>query len=64
MAINHRNEGRERKDEQSGRPGMPGRSSSSSVRQESQREQDRMNGRRVDERSRLRENDLYERQSI
>jgi hypothetical protein len=63
MAINHRNEGRERKNERSGKPSMPDRSSSS-VRQESQRENERMSGRRMDERSRLRDNDLYERQSI
>ena len=64
MAINHRNDGRERKEERSGKPSMPDRNSTSPVRQESQREHDRMSGRRTDERSRLRENDLYERQSI
>jgi hypothetical protein len=64
MAINHRNEGRESKDERAGKPSMPDRSSSSSVRHEVAREQDRMSERRMDERSRLRENDLYERQSI
>ena len=64
MAINHRNEGRDRKDERAGKPSMPDRSSSSSVRQEVMRENERMSERRMDERSRLRENDLYERQSI
>jgi hypothetical protein len=63
MAFNHRNEGRERKEERAGKPSMPDRSSSSLVRMEVVRE-NRMNERRTDERSRLRENDLYERQSI
>ena len=63
MDINHRNDGREKKDERTGKPSMPDRSSSSSVRMEV-RESDRMNERGIDERTRLRENDLYERQSI
>ena len=63
MDINHRNDGREKKDERAGKPSMPDRSSSSSVRWEV-RENDRTNERGIDERIRLRENDLYERQSI
>ena len=64
MAINHRNEGRERKEERTEKTSMPDRSSSSSMRQEVMRANERMSDRRIDERTRLRENDLYERQSI
>ena len=63
MDINHRNDGREKKEDRAGKPSMPDRSSSSSVRWEV-RQNDRTNERGTDERTRLRENDLYERQSI
>jgi hypothetical protein len=62
MAIYSRSEERGRKNERSGKPELPSEKASS-PRQERHREETRVSN-RTDDRSRLRENDLYERQSI
>jgi hypothetical protein len=62
MAIYNRSDERGRKSERSGKPGLPSERETS-PRQERHREETKVSN-RPDDRSRLRENDLYERQSI
>jgi hypothetical protein len=64
MSLNNRSEERGRKPEKNSRPGMPADHKFSSPRQENSRAYSRMNDSRKEYISRLRDNDLYERQSF
>ncbi len=64
MAINNRNEGRDRKPERNSKPGMPGDHRSSGSRQDQTVNFERNYSRKEEDINRLRDNDLYERQSI
>lgn len=64
MAINNRNEGRDRKPERNSKPGMPDDHRSSNRREQTVDYERSQYSRKEEDINRLRDNDLYERQSI